>query len=540
MYQSTGKAFVFALTCILTGQAACDSRPEFGERGAVAGLDRTAWLGSAEGWGILGLPLDGGALTYRSAESLESPTWAPPDFGVLEGVWPGVSAIWIQFPDSGMGKYDYSTGHLLSVSASDEAVEKAVALENATGLVVGRGQYLDLIGGSTDWRFDLGGSLIELRSAQGGTVVAMVDHEQEVEFIVLSPPAVEPEARRRVNGTRDFVVTAWGTRLYYLPVDAADTTVIGLTLPELENAETLFLPEAGTALAATPSSHRIYVAAGGGLHVFQRLSGMRIGEIAMPGSVSALRFGFTGTNLLALLEDANRVAVLQVGIDSILGTISADWGDHLPVALSGGRIVARHGAELVLYSLPSLAEIGRVDAGESSVWLPLAWNPPQPRPEAARRAETDGGGEATDPASRPVDSTPGDSSYIIDPERGAPPGYYAVVSAARSPAGVDNLVRWLRSVGYTALRDRHEDVMGVIWFRAMLGPYANRSQAESSARSLSARYGYKPWILSIDEGADGPPTPADTVSEMSESGGEDREDAGESESIVPERSSGGG
>ena len=63
---------------------------------------------------------------------------------------------------------------------------------------------------------------------------------------------------------------------------------------------------------------------------------------------------------------------------------------------------------------------------------------------------------------------------------------------------MENLVVWLQSVGYPGVVDRHVDVMGVTWFRAMVGPYASRERAEAAAQELGSRYGYKPWILRME------------------------------------------
>ena len=64
---SLHKAGIPRTLLLLSIVLAASCRP--GGQGTTAGevlpLDRTAWLGSAEGWGLLGLPRDGGALTYR-------------------------------------------------------------------------------------------------------------------------------------------------------------------------------------------------------------------------------------------------------------------------------------------------------------------------------------------------------------------------------------------------------------------------------------------------------------------------------------------
>jgi cell division septation protein DedD len=75
-----------------------------------------------------------------------------------------------------------------------------------------------------------------------------------------------------------------------------------------------------------------------------------------------------------------------------------------------------------------------------------------------------------------------------------------VVLAARQRSGVDELVNGLRDTGYPATTDEHRDVTGVVWFRAMVGPYSQRAAVEEAVRSLSSRYGYKPWILSVEAG----------------------------------------
>lgn len=105
----------------------------------------------------------------------------------------------------------------------------------------------------------------------------------------------------------------------------------------------------------------------------------------------------------------------------------------------------------------------------------------------------------------------------------APPGYYAVVLAARARPNVDSLVGWLQTVGYPATLERHRDKMGVVWYRAMVGPYSSRMKAESAARSLSARYGrFKPWILTVTEPETSPADLPDSIGDPA--GGDDPAD----------------
>ncbi len=472
---------------------------------AGSGLDRAAWLGSTEGWGLLGLPLAGGPLTYLSARNLESPTWAPPELGRIEEAWPGNRVIWLQFRDTRIGLYDYPTGHVLSFDSLKSATAVAAPLEREMAVAVARDETtVGLAGRTGGWRFALGGTLTRLESARQGRILAVVDGESGSELVVLEPPESEPLARRQVGRVQDLAITPSGERLYYVLNGDADLSVHGLSLPELGDAEEYPLPEAAQAVALTPSGHRLYVAAGSSLYVFDRLREIPVGEIMLPGSASALRFGVNGANLLARLDGEDRFAVLQVGVDSVLGVVSSEWDRRLPVALPGGRLVARSDTSLVLYDIARLVEVARAETEGGLLWLAVDWQPPRPRVELASREQS---------TAAPVVTAGGPSAETGDV---APQGFYAVVLAARQRAGVDELVTWLRSVGYSGLVDHHRDAMGVEWFRAMVGPYPNREQAEAASQSLAARYGYKPWILSVEEQerqGDVEASPADTVAE---------------------------
>jgi len=495
--------------------AACGDGRESPSTGVA--LARAAWLGSVEGWGLLGLPLRGGPLTYLSAADLESPTWAPPELGRMVRAWPGDGVIWVQFADTRIGLYDYSTGHILSFDSLRARTQLAVPLEGETAVAVSRdGASLELVGTVAErWRMPLAGSLAGLKSAGEGRLVAVVSGEAGIELVVVEPPNVEPLAKRPGMGVRDFVVTPSGGTLYYTSDDEAEPAIHGLSLPELEERETFALPEPAQAMALTPSGHRLYAAAGSQLHVFDRLRNAAVAQLPLPGRATALRFGANGSNLLARLAESDEIAVLRVGVDSVLGTVPGGWDDELPVSLPGGRLIVRSDSSLVLYDVFRLIEVARAEAGDGMMWLAVNWQPPRPRAELASRPA-----RQVAPSAGPPSAAGGDAD--IGSEEGVAAGFYAVVLAARQRAGVDELVSWLHSVGYPGVVDLHQDVMGVEWFRAMVGPYAGRDQAEAASQSLASRYGYKPWILRVEPGERDGGTGAD-VSEERTMGAADRE-----------------
>ncbi len=503
MHLSKRSTTLIALAVVLAVSPSCGDGDESPATGAVA-LERTAWLGSAEGWGLLGFSLDGGPLTYRSAETLESPTWAPPELERLTQAWPGDRAVWLQFRDSRIARYDYRTGHLLGFEGF-EGTEIAAAVGRRGLLIAPDPSTLELVSEGEPWQLSVDGSVQRLIPDGDGGVIVVVDVGSANELLVIEPPNAEPVGRRSVARVGDIVLAPAGDRLYYLTGDGSDSTVHGLSVPDLEDVEELGLPQAGRAVAVTPSGHRLYVAAGDSLHVFDRVRAVKVRSVPLPGEASVLRFSLNGTHLMALLDPQGQAVVLQVGVDSILGSVTLEWDENLPAVVPGGRLIAIEGDELVLYDALRLVEVARAEANDRRLWLAVEWQPPRPRMELAQRTvrrapET----VAADPELRVETDEP------RDPDAGAEPGVYAVVSAARERPGVDNLVSWLRSVGYPGTVDRHEDVMGVVWYRAMVGPYPERELAEEAARSLTARYGYKPWILTVTESADSTSGPDDS------------------------------
>lgn len=483
------RLLVALLGCLVPAVASCGSEPD-SALAESASLERSAWLGSAETWGLIGLPLSGGAVGYLRARALESPTWAPPEVGELIAAWPGEDAIWVQFTNDGLGRYDYGIGHLLRFEEAPRA-KRAVAARERTLIVATPGGELRVVGSAETWRRRVDGELRDLVAAGDGRVVVVSDTESGTRLIVLQPPESDPLGERDLEeGLIDLAISDWANRLYYLPAESPRPVLRELRLPELAEADSFELPEAAASVAATPSGHRLYVAMGSSIQVIDRLRWRPLRVIELPAPISDLRFGENGAVLLARVADSDDVVVVQVGVDTVLGTVPSRWDRYLPVALPGGRLVTARGDSLILYGLPGPVEIAEYAPDEPRVWLPVEWQPPRPRQELAR-AEDDDRSEREPLPRASAEGATGD-------ELTAPTGYYAVVSAAQGRDGVERLVDWLESVGYPARIDRHSDAMGAIWFRAMVGPYPDRNSAESASRSLNSRYGYKPWILSVE------------------------------------------
>ncbi|NIQ55714.1 MAG: hypothetical protein GWN71_20865, partial [Gammaproteobacteria bacterium] len=51
-------------------------------------------------------------MRYLGADSLEAPTWAPPELAAARREWAGAGGLWLEFVDGRIGLFDYRTGHL--------------------------------------------------------------------------------------------------------------------------------------------------------------------------------------------------------------------------------------------------------------------------------------------------------------------------------------------------------------------------------------------------------------------------------------------
>jgi len=136
-------------------------------------------------------------------------------------------------------------------------------------------------------------------------------------------------------------------------------------------------------------------------------------------------------------------------------------------------------------------------------------------PEQAGQGETDPLLAGTPPMEEPgLDPAPGDSvvrpgtpaSELAGEQPGAevaggaaeiPPGFYAIVGSSLNYSGIAGLTRNLSEAGFPTRIQRHRDEANEMWYRALVGPYANREAAEAAALTLRQERGLQGWIAEI-------------------------------------------
>jgi cell division septation protein DedD len=456
------------------------------------------------GWGLLGVPREGGPPVYLSLPELEPAAWpsavALPPVRRLAG---GMAAALLLGVRGDVGLYELPGGRYVGVRGV-RATHVWGAPPGAAVVADTATRRLSLADPREPWSVTLDGVPVWADWLEGERLAVLVRGPRGAELVVYRLPHASVLARRAVAASGDPVVAAWGSRIY-VPAAGPDGTpaVVGWRAADLSQEWAVSLPAPGLALAATPSGHRLYAAdAEGTLHVIDRARARVLRRVRLPGPARALRFNATGEVLLARL-DGDRVAAVLAGVDRVVGMVDAQWAAHLPWgAPGGGHLVALSArGELRIYETAALEAAtdpepvarGPADAGRY-LWWPVAWTPPAaPAAQIAAgpAASAPGRAPAPAPAADPATPPPGTS------EGAAESGVYAVVGAARNPEGIRSLSVDLAAAGFPTRVDRHVDDMGTVWYRALVGPYPDRSHAEAAASRVAAARGIRPWILEL-------------------------------------------
>jgi hypothetical protein len=245
---------------------------------------------------------------------------------------------------------------------------------------------------------------------------------------------------------------------------AADSAVVLYTPQKKSKPRVIPIEGDARAVLFSPSGHRLYVArAAAPLLILDRFEGTRLREIELPGPAKGLRSDLYGSWLLVQPERADSVWVIDIGTGKYLGVTAAGWSDDLPAVAAPHTLLVRRGRDVVALDLSDkgFTETGRIEAGASDLWLPLAWHPAQ-EDDLPLEADSSGKADADSAAGRPT--------------------VYLQVSSSQNPTWASELSEKLRAAGLPAAvltPKRQEEA-----YRVVLGPYATREQAEETGRKL--------------------------------------------------------
>ncbi|MBI4502226.1 MAG: SPOR domain-containing protein, partial [Gemmatimonadetes bacterium] len=219
-----------------------------------------------------------------------------------------------------------------------------------------------------------------------------------------------------------------------------------------------------TAVALSPSSHRIYAAQDRRLTVYERFRWDDVARRDLPGTIAEIRPDPFGRYLLLRPAAGDSIWLFDVSTNRYVATIGGTWSEDLPTVAADGSIITRQRSDVVAIAGDSLTTQGRVRGAAGDRWLALAWDPRRPALQLAEQAE-----EATENA--------GDILYVQ-------------VSVSQNEAWAQDYAQDLKKAGMNAsvLPPSSPDE----GYRVVLGPYPAREAAEDAGRRLGRPF----WVFS--------------------------------------------
>lgn len=287
--------------------------------------------------------------------------------------------------------------------------------------------------------------------------------------------------------------------------------LVVLTVTPIEEAGELDVGGPIITLAASPSTHEVYVS----LDDPPRLVAVNRFNLTsrvladLPGPATAVRPSLFGEGILVAQNGQVARVPVSGGSPVPLGSI---WREDLPVGLPDGTVVAATEARIVVVDAQSGAETELEGAEVDRWWLPVQWNPTSAivttdrvagqvvRAESPEAPGTEIGIDSAMMAER-LAAAPGLRDEAAVPvAAGPPPGFYAIVGSARQSEGIRALVQSLEDAGFATQVQSFPDEAGRTWYRGLVGPYRSRSEAEAASRQLLRERRLEAWVTEVGAG----------------------------------------
>ena len=509
VFRSGGRCGLAAAMVLLA--AGCDrsagpdaQQPEPALRGATLVVGT-----SVDQWSLLSVPRDGGRAEARGLSDPERVVWTgttelPPSIEVHslpEG------RVILRTAEGVIHTYDPFSEALVRVG---EVAPEALWMGNGTvGLFLSPGGDLLEISRDGAWSYGLDRDVSWAAPADGGVLVVLREDAERQTVWLLQRDEDEPAETGSAAVSTPGVMTAWGRRAVL--ASATGRGLVVLTVTPIEQAGELDVGGRIVALAASPSTHEVYVS----LDAPPRLVAVNRFNLTsrvladLPSPATAVRPSLFGDGIL--VAQSGEVARVPVsgGSPVPLGSV---WREDLPVGLPDGTVIAATEARIVVLDTQSGAETELEGADVDRWWLPVHWNPTSAivttdrvpgqvvRSDSPEAEDREIGIDSTMIAER-LAAAPGLRDEAAAPAAsGPPPGFYAIVGSARQPEGIRSLVRSLEDAGFATQVQSFPDEAGRTWYRGLVGPYRTRSEAEAASRQLLRERRLEAWVTEVGAG----------------------------------------
>lgn len=503
-------ALLLFLLCAAAWGCADDSTsgPAAGAAGEAA-----AARGLFTDWALLSVPTGGGSATLHPLANPGGELWSgaislPP---VEAAVRVAPRLVALRGSDGTVHRYDPAEGAVSELGTLDgdarwHGGESGGVWEQRRdegGLVwslsTGAGGMRRAVDRSLQWAAP---------AAEGGTVALLGTGPSTL--VRWPRGADEPDASLEIAAGPPAEMTAWG-RIAVLTRSDEGGVLQVVSVTEMEPRERIDVGGPVTAVAASPSSHEIYVGvdAPPRLVVVDRFGGDVSTRARLERPIREIRPGVGGGP--PLVWDGQAAHLLPWGDDEPVG-LQTEWRADLPLSLPDGSVLAlRDGAVR-----RTLVDDGTSSSSGSAerIWVPIRW---RAEAEAASTRDTAGraaiGGAAGDTTAADVavgdtatgaaatsDSAAADSAVLSPSLRVTDPGFYVVLGWSRSPAGILERLRGMRTAGFPVAVQTRRDDAGEEWYRGMVGPYSRRERARQVAGTLQREHAVEGWVQEVRPG----------------------------------------
>lgn len=320
------------------------------------------------------------------------------------------------------------------------------------------------------------GALLVASEIPGGTVIRR-----------LIPPETTVTDSTNLPTARSVLRTAVGDRLWVL----TDAEVVALRTRDLSPALTIPLGDPVSAMEATPSGDRLFLASDrDALRVIDRFAEREVGRVALPGPATALRMDPDGVFLLVRTEAPAGIQVVAIGTMRVVATFAGAWRDDLPVVTPAGQVVVARDGAIVIHDIVTGREVRRIPGGAVDRWHLLRWNGFRPRAASLDRPVE------FDSLEQPVEGEVA-VEPVETPRPAAPPANETWTLAFATLIDLDRARQIAREItvegraARVVIGDRDGDPI----YRVLLGPYPSREAAERAGMLAGRAY----WVF------EGPP-----------------------------------
>jgi sporulation related protein len=451
---------------------------------------------------LLRTPRRGGLARVYMYPKLDSAVWT-------DSTGPAVDRVLAFDPDAGTiafvdakglpGRIDLRMSEVRTASRT-----KLTSLSSANGVDIygidSKGQVVRLNPNGGDWKFKPAVPAKAVFAQPNGELIVAANKGAQTLLWKVRPPDEDVADSTVLPLSGRGVRTQVGDRLYF----TVDSGLVGIRAKDLSSVGAVKLVSPVQALAPTPSGDRLYVATAGdsGLSVVDRYTESGKTNIALPLPPTDLRMDALGRYLLARFPKADSAWVIAIGTNRLVGAVQTRWETDLPAVTPDGKLALLGAKDVDLMDPEKLTVTSTVVGGAKDFWYFFAWDGFRPRAQGLDQPVTFPGDSV------PTDSVTASSTASSTSPNASPSPAGDTTHAAPAPSPTTQSAGFTVSFAALLSEDKAQQMASSIKvngidahvvstttagspiFRVVMGPFANRDEADKVGRASKRQY----WI----------------------------------------------